>query len=191
MGTMASQITNLNITFSTVYPGTDQRKHQSSASMAFVRGIHWWPVNSPHKGPVMRKMFAFDDVIMYEDNINHEITSTHGIEFLWWTGSCLLEITEIAHILFFLHKNKFYSSKNQISTVRFNVLSFSVIEWLMVHLDSCHLAALGVHWRNTNYSQVLGNISRHMASSPNKFSWGSKYIDDVHSVLHSEQIIVV
>ena len=32
--------------------------------MAFVRGIHRWPVNSPHKGPVTRKMFPFDDVIM-------------------------------------------------------------------------------------------------------------------------------
>ena len=42
----------------------DQRNHQSSASLAFVRGIHQWPVNSPHKGPVTRKMFPFDDVIM-------------------------------------------------------------------------------------------------------------------------------
>ena len=41
----------------------DQRKHKSSASLAFVRGIHRWPVNSPHKGPVTRKMFSFDDVI--------------------------------------------------------------------------------------------------------------------------------
>ena len=38
--------------------------HQSSASLAFVRGIHMWPVNSPHKGSVTRKMFPFDDVIM-------------------------------------------------------------------------------------------------------------------------------
>ena len=48
----------------TVYSDADQRKHQSSASLAFVRGIHRWPVNSPHKGPVTRKMFPFDDVIM-------------------------------------------------------------------------------------------------------------------------------
>ena len=39
-------------------------KHQSSASLAFVRGIHRWPVNSPHKGPLTRKFFPFDDVIM-------------------------------------------------------------------------------------------------------------------------------
>ena len=64
MGTMASQITNLTIVYSTVYSGADQRKHQSSASLAFVRGIHRGPVNSPHKWPVTQKMFPFDDVIM-------------------------------------------------------------------------------------------------------------------------------
>ena len=52
--------------FTTVYSDADQRKHQSSASLAFVRGIHRWPVNSPHKWPVTRKMFPFDDVIMHE-----------------------------------------------------------------------------------------------------------------------------
>ena len=45
-------------------PAADQRKHQSSALLAFVRGIHRRPVNSPHKGPVTRKMFPFHDVIM-------------------------------------------------------------------------------------------------------------------------------
>ena len=64
MGTVASQITSLTIVYSTVYSGADQRKHQSSASLAFVRGIHRGPVNSPHKWPVTRKMFPFDDVIM-------------------------------------------------------------------------------------------------------------------------------
>ena len=64
MGAMASQITSLTIVYLTVYSGADQRKHQSSASLAFVRGIKRWPVNSPHKGPVTRKMFPFDDVII-------------------------------------------------------------------------------------------------------------------------------
>ena len=64
MSTIASQITSLTIVYSTVCSGTDQRKHQSSASLAFVRVIHRGPVNSPHKGPVTRKMFPFDDVIM-------------------------------------------------------------------------------------------------------------------------------
>ena len=63
-GAMASQIVSLKIVYSTVYSDADQRKHQSSASMAFVRGIHRWPVNSPQKWPVTRKTFPFDDVIM-------------------------------------------------------------------------------------------------------------------------------
>ena len=70
MGTMASQITSLTIVYSAVYSGADQRKHQSFASLAFVRGIHWGPVNSPHKWPVTRKMFPFDDVIMNLRNIS-------------------------------------------------------------------------------------------------------------------------
>ena len=64
MGTMVSQITSLTIVYSALYSGADQRKYQSSASLAFVRGIHPWPVNSLHKWPVTRKMFPFGDVIM-------------------------------------------------------------------------------------------------------------------------------
>ena len=64
IGAMASQITSLTIVYSTVYSHADQRKHQSSASLAFVWGIHRGPVNSPHKWPVTRKMFPFDDVII-------------------------------------------------------------------------------------------------------------------------------
>ena len=60
------QFTNILIVCSTACSGADQRKHQSSASLAFVRGIHWWPVNSPHKGPVMQKMFSFNDVILLQ-----------------------------------------------------------------------------------------------------------------------------
>ena len=64
MNVMVSQITRLTIVYSIVYSGAGQRKHQSSASLAFVRGIRRWPASSPHKGPVTRKMFPFDDVIM-------------------------------------------------------------------------------------------------------------------------------
>ena len=64
MGAIASQITSLTIVYSSVDSDTDQRKYQSSASLAFVRGIHRRPVNSPHKWPVTWKMFPFDDVIM-------------------------------------------------------------------------------------------------------------------------------
>ena len=68
MSAIASQITSLTIVYSTIYPSADQSKHQSSASLAFVWGIHRRPVNSPHKWPVTRKMFPFDDVIMHQRN---------------------------------------------------------------------------------------------------------------------------
>ena len=65
MGAVASQITSLTIVYSTVYSDADQRIHQSSVSLAFMRGFHWRLVNSPRKCPVTRKMVPFDDVIMY------------------------------------------------------------------------------------------------------------------------------
>ena len=64
MGAITSLITSLTIVYSTVYLDADQRKHQSSASLTFVQGFHRGPVNSPHKSPVTRKMFPFDDAIM-------------------------------------------------------------------------------------------------------------------------------
>ena len=57
ISTIASQITSVSMVYSSVCSDADQRKHQSSASLAFVRGIHRWPVNSPHKGPVTRTCF--------------------------------------------------------------------------------------------------------------------------------------
>ena len=54
---------HLMIVYSTVYSGVDRSKHQGSASLAFVWGIHWGPVNFPHKWPVTRKLFPFDEII--------------------------------------------------------------------------------------------------------------------------------
>ena len=68
MGAIASQIISLASVYSIVYSEANQRKHQSSASLAFVRGIHRWPLNSPHKWPVTRKMFSFQGVIMKRVN---------------------------------------------------------------------------------------------------------------------------
>ena len=64
MSATASEIPSFTIAYSTGHSGTDQRKHKSSASLAFVRGIHRYSVNSPHKGPVTRQISPFDDVII-------------------------------------------------------------------------------------------------------------------------------
>ena len=82
MSAMASQITSLTIVYSTVYSGADQRKYQSSASLAFVQGIPRWTGNSPHKWSVTRKMFPFDDVIMCR------ICNQHGDLSGWPSKVC-------------------------------------------------------------------------------------------------------
>ena len=70
MSAMVSQITGVLIFCSAVCSGA-YKKHQISASLDFVRGIHRGTVGSPYKGPVTRKMFPFDDVIMnYPDKMN-------------------------------------------------------------------------------------------------------------------------
>ena len=73
----ASQITGVLIVCSTVCSGAVQRKHQSPASLAFFRGIHRWPVDSPQKGSVTRKMFPFDDVIMIREKNTVEPLQNH------------------------------------------------------------------------------------------------------------------
>ena len=81
------------IVYSTVYSGADQRKYQSSASLAFVWGIHRWPGNSPHKLPVTWKMFPFDGVIV----ISPSAHSTKG----------LLNKLDCCHHNIVLHKHYF------------------------------------------------------------------------------------
>ena len=69
MEAMVSQITGGSIVYSTVCSGANQRKPQGPASLAFVRGIHRWQINSLHKMTVTRKMFPFDDVIMFLQDV--------------------------------------------------------------------------------------------------------------------------
>ena len=89
-GTMVSLVTSLTTVCSTVYSGADQRQHQTSASLAFVWGNHRWPVNSPHKWPVTRKMFQFDDVITKNWShclcaMNNSMVSSQPLlDYLWW-----------------------------------------------------------------------------------------------------------
>ena len=113
MGAIASQITSLTIVYSAVCSGADERKHQSSASLAFVRGIHRWPVNSPHKWPVTQKVFPFDDVIMtlyYEqgcvtwqtcnDTIKHDdcILTQNCITVTSWLAWWRLKTTSVSNV---------------------------------------------------------------------------------------------
>ena len=99
MSMMASQITGISIVYPTICSGTDQRKHQSSASLAFVRGIHWWPVNSPHKGLVTRKIFSFDDIIMLAPQIiSHQLECHWLCQLISW----LIPFKRQRYIVYFL-----------------------------------------------------------------------------------------
>ena len=84
MGAIAFQITSLTIVYSTVDPDAHQRKLQSSASLFFVRGIHRGPVNSPHKWPITRKMFPFDDV--FDVYLRMHLWNIHeGFNYAWYS----------------------------------------------------------------------------------------------------------
>ena len=162
MGAMASQITSFTIDYSTFYSSTNQRNHQSPASLAFVRGIHRWPVNSPHKGPVTRKMFPFDDVIMVVsyspvtpvcDSVVaalqqykfHNITFPQLVCNSWWLISSLWShrnhITELAlclpHVATFEHSKTSFKCEN----VR-NAYSTAKLLRFVSFFKSCQNAAV-------------------------------------------------
>ena len=154
MSAMASQITGVLIVYSIIYPGAAQRKHQSSASLAFVMGIHRWPVNSPHKGPVTRKTFPFNDVIMvWASYCTVPVNSPPS----HWTRGHLKEILD-----------KYFKANSRDWWVRYPLWNCS------------HVNGTGTHWwivkmgsgnglvPSGNKSLILVNIDpdlcRHMAS---------------------------
>ena len=85
-------ITNLTSVYWTVCSGEDQRKHQISASLAFVWGIHRWPVNYSHKWTIARKMFPLDDITMMKST-SASVTNCHVRKIL----VCFLEIQWIQY----------------------------------------------------------------------------------------------
>ena len=101
MSAMTSQITGFTIVSPTVCSGADQRKHQSSTSLAFKRGIYLWLVNSQHNGPVTRKMFPLDEVIVWR-NFGRLDNSMWPIDPIWhrvfWSVThCDLSIQWLHH----------------------------------------------------------------------------------------------
>ena len=107
MSAMASQITGGSIVCSVACLGADQIKHQSSASLTFVRGIHRWLVDSPHKGPVTPKMLPFDDVIVLLYTKFSAVTISekrHGINHNLIPDMAYL-ITELLYKLIFIFRS--------------------------------------------------------------------------------------
>ena len=117
MSAMAAQISGVSSIYSTVRWSANQRKHQSSPSLAFVRGIHRWPVNSPHKGPVTWKMFPFDDVIMttLEQENPWALDTLGNLRRHWqtcadtargWNDLCSMSLATTPHVEYWPYFNK-------------------------------------------------------------------------------------
>ena len=140
MSAMVSQITGVSTVYSTVFSRADQRRHQSSVSLAFVKGIHRWPSNSPHNGPVTRKMFPFDDVIMKKVVYarNHFLKYR---PFVRWSFHAMLMI----HILYIwliyiyrLKSNILHKFSKVISCKAFVLFwIYNTIIYMMVLLSAC------------------------------------------------------
>ena len=115
MSAMASQITSVSIVYSTVCSGLDQRKCQSSASLAIVGRNHRWPVNSPHKGPVTRKMFPFVDVIKYSKfDFRRNMHQTWFWVYLKHNNNLLTILITISFST--KHSHSYFSSKYSLSS---------------------------------------------------------------------------
>ena len=150
MGAIASQITSLTIVFSTVYLDTDQRNYQSSASLAFAWGIHRRSVNSPHKWPVTRKMFPFDDVITGMHVLSyHAYEKKYPNTHVWYTilqlySSCSGNIQYMVYMTY----------------AKYSVISQD-------HYDDV------IKWKHfPRYWPFVREIHRWPVNSPNKGQWG-------------------
>ena len=108
MSAKASQITSVSIVCSTVCSGADKKKNTRKLRVTGLwREIHRWPVNSPYKGPLTRKMFSFNDVIVSKlgpgslimsSFANFELSLIDQAACLWMRGNCSTIITGLGTI---------------------------------------------------------------------------------------------
>ena len=151
MSEMAFQITSLTIVYSTVYSRHSSKKHQSSRSLAFVRGIHRWSVNSLHKGLVMQKKFPFHDVIMH---------SIHKGRTMWvvlpWDYL-------IMHLLFkmFAVYRKWLQGVQEVTITEFSRLKHSPC-LVAVGLSVCYETRVVIGW---HCPFVIGCLNNRLGSS--------------------------
>ena len=124
MSAMASQITSVSIVCSSVYLGADQRKLQSFASLAFVRGIHRSPVDSPYKGQQRRKCFHLMTSSWLRYIINHQWSEWSINVHVYSTSKRIPHNATIRYILWNMHGI---------------VVSYFVVVMLSCVTNPCHL----------------------------------------------------
>ena len=156
-----SQITCVKTVYLIVCSGADQRQHQSSASLAFVLGIHRWPVNSPHKGPVTRKMFPFDDVIMRP---GHVVKGNRIQTSLKRRYAVIMSNKKYGMWLFTQHFETKWYLRSYLNAKRWKSNLFEMRAWSNFHddvIDRKHSEAL----------DICGGIHRSPVDSPHKGQW--------------------
>ena len=141
---IASQITSFTSVYSIIYSDADQRKYQSSsASLAIVRWIHQGPVNSPHKWPVARKMFPFDDVIMMDllAIIPYDTLGCHAKHIILSasTHSQFNLFRYVVMIKFWLHKinllKKHAAVRCRYNAVQYHTILHTSVQWLRQNMN--------------------------------------------------------
>ena len=144
MSAIASQITSVSIVYSTVCSGADQIKHRSSASLAFVRGSHRWPVNSSQNWPVTRKMLPFNDVIMtseISDNIKAAVVVKQPRKMGWYALAIWIRSFTLLLLCCIIHQPGTYEMKHQRTQT-------------FIHLASCKVSH---HLLHGDFKYLLNN----------------------------------
>ena len=185
MSVMASQITSLTIVYSIFYSSADQRKYQSSASLAFVRGIHRWLVNSPHKGPVTWKMFTFDDVIMESNTmifIHVYVVLILHVSVLfstWPKRSC--EIAQQLKRLKCRLRNVYFvlvlMCQNMRHVEMHNKMSSAIFQWSSLWVNDCWRIVLSDQTINQRSRSTLIQVTAYCLTAAKHYlnkSWSSK-----------------
>ena len=168
MGAMASQITSLTIVYSSVYSAADQRKHQSSASLAFVRWIYWGPVKSPHKWPVTRKCFhmmtslcSMDAVVESIFRVTECTCLNPSPVWMWYFISMCRDISRILSVSFYDAITRLNQSIESHINLKENLNYFDV----NTHDDV-------IKWKHsTRYWPFVRRIHRSPVNSPHEGQW--------------------
>ena len=138
MSAVASQITSLTIVYSTVYSGVDQRKHQSSASLALwgeFTGDRWIPSTEDQK----------------RGKYYHLMTSSWNL----FTSGC--EAGNVLSLL--LSAYQWHQFISNVRSTRFSaLLNMNLAGWLFVKETSAYTESTGLH----NFDTSLVNTHTHI-----------------------------
>ena len=160
MTTMASQITSFTVVYSIVYSGVDQRKHQSSASLAFVRGIHrdrWIPrTNDQLRGKCFHLMTSSCEVW---NEVTYPFPNFNGTVEVWeWISNFIPHIIMIIGMLIRINKRDSWTAGSLIPTV---TEITRIVHWYGVKF-------IHLHW---NGHVILTKLSSLVTPKISNFGW--------------------